>query len=98
MKEGSGANVLEVGDTMSKKGWHFAASQKSAAVHIPVNQEHSLLSVMNPFDFLPCIIVLRALMAPIADTSIADLKDAQEEVKYSKPGEKGPMDALYGLG
>ena len=35
-KEGSGVNVLKVGDTMSRKGWHFAALQKPAAVHISV--------------------------------------------------------------
>ena len=32
------------------------------------------------------------------DTFIADLKDAVEEVKSSKPGEEGTMVALYGLG
>ncbi|KAF9643173.1 PLP-dependent transferase [Thelephora ganbajun] len=35
-KEGTGINVLKVGDTMSKKGWHLNALQKPAAVHIAV--------------------------------------------------------------
>ena len=36
VKEGSGPNVLRVNDAMSKKGWHFAAFRKPAAVHISV--------------------------------------------------------------
>jgi len=35
-KEGSGINILKVGDTMSRKGWHLNALQKPAAVHIAV--------------------------------------------------------------
>ena len=35
-KEGTGINVLKVGDVMSKKGWHLNALQKPAAVHIAV--------------------------------------------------------------
>lgn len=35
-KEGTGINILKVGDTMSKKGWHLNALQKPAAVHIAV--------------------------------------------------------------
>jgi len=34
----------------------------------------------------------------VVDTFIADLKDAVEEVKSSKPTEDGTMVALYGLG
>jgi len=75
-KEGSGINILKVGDTMGKKGWHLNALQKPAAVHIAVT----------------------TLTVPVVDTLIADLKDAIEEVKSSKPGEDGTMVALYGLG
>jgi sphinganine-1-phosphate aldolase len=32
------------------------------------------------------------------DTFIADLKDAVDEVRTSKPGEDGTMVAVYGLG
>jgi len=35
-KEGTGINILKVGDTMGKKGWHLNALQKPAAVHIAV--------------------------------------------------------------
>jgi len=35
-KEGTGVNILKVGDTMGKKGWHLNALQKPAAVHIAV--------------------------------------------------------------
>ena len=35
-KKGSGVDVREVGNTMGKKGWHFAALQKLAAVHTSV--------------------------------------------------------------
>ena len=35
-KESSGINILKVGDTMGKKGWHLNALQKPAAVHIAV--------------------------------------------------------------
>jgi hypothetical protein len=42
-KEGSGVNVLKVGDTMSKKGWHLNALQKPAAVHIAVTVRTSPL-------------------------------------------------------
>ncbi|KAF9780793.1 pyridoxal phosphate-dependent transferase [Thelephora terrestris] len=35
-KKGSGINILKVGDTMGKKGWHLNALQKPAAVHIAV--------------------------------------------------------------
>jgi len=34
--EGSGINIMKVGDTMGKKGWHLSALQKPAAVHIAV--------------------------------------------------------------
>ena len=35
-REGTGINILKVGDTMSKKGWHLNALQKPPAVHIAV--------------------------------------------------------------
>ncbi|KAI8992967.1 PLP-dependent transferase [Trametes punicea] len=35
---GSGLNVLEVGDAMSKKGWHLNALSDPAAVHIAVTR------------------------------------------------------------
>jgi len=35
-KEGSGINILKVGDTMGKKGWLLNALQKPAALHIAV--------------------------------------------------------------
>ena len=35
-KEGTGINILKVGDTMGRKGWHLNALQKPAAVHIAV--------------------------------------------------------------
>ena len=60
-KEGSGINILKVGDTMSKKGWHLNALQKPAAVHIAVT-----VRTLPPthdqrrfsFFFLICITVL----------------------------------------
>lgn len=35
-REGLGINILKVGDTMSKKGWHLNALQNPAAIHIAV--------------------------------------------------------------
>ena len=35
-KEGTGVNILQVGDTMGKKGWHLNALQKPPAVHVAV--------------------------------------------------------------
>jgi len=46
-KEGTGINILKVGDTMSKKGWHLNALQKPAAVHIAVTT--LTLSVVDTF-------------------------------------------------
>lgn len=48
-KEGSGINVLKVGDTMSKKGWHLNALQNPAAVHIAVTVKTFPLSAINCF-------------------------------------------------
>ena len=94
-KEDSGINILKVGDTMSKKGWHLSALQKPAALHIAVTVRtfSRRLSL-----FLIRITVLQTLTIPVVDTLIADLKDVVEEVKSSKLGEDGTMVALYGLG
>ena len=100
-KEGSGINILKVGDTMSKKGWHLNALQKPAAVHIAVTVRNMVLPIRHPRlarPFLIRITVLQTLTVPVVDTFIADLKDAVEEVRSSKPGEDGTMVALYGLG
>ena len=36
VKEGSGINIMRVGDTMSKKGWGLSALQNPPALHISV--------------------------------------------------------------
>lgn len=47
-KEGSGVNILKVGDAMSKKGWHLNALQNPTAMHIVVTN----LSVPNADTFI----------------------------------------------
>ncbi|KAG1725430.1 PLP-dependent transferase [Suillus paluster] len=79
-------NVHEVGDAMSKKGWHLNALNGPAAVHIactPWGLIHSLTR--------------KRLTLPLVDTFIADLKDSVQEAK-STPSGKGTMVMLYGLG
>ena len=96
-KEGSGINILKVGDTMSKKGWHLNALQKPSAVHIAVTVRYLPASTFL-FFFLTCVVVSQTLTVSVVDTFIADLKDSVKEVKSSAPGEDGTMVALYGLG
>ena len=73
---------------MSKKGWHFAALQKPATVHIAVTARAVLLSVTNFLSNFLCTAVPQTLTIPMVGTLIADLKDAVEG---------GTMVAVYGL-
>ena len=42
VKDGSGINIMRVGDTMSKKGWGLSALQNPPALHISVTVRNPL--------------------------------------------------------
>jgi hypothetical protein len=49
----SGINILKVGDTMAKKGWHLSALQNPPAVHIAVTVRTVLPPYRGLFSFHP---------------------------------------------
>ena len=66
--------------------------QRPATAHISVTVG-TLLTIRDQA-FSLCITVLRAPMAPVADTLFTDPEDVLEEVNSSKPGEGSTVVAL----
>lgn len=66
---GSPLNVLEVGDAMSKKGWHLNAISNPAAVHIACTVRASRLSLLAfAFCRYLCIVWCRVLTRDFGGT------------------------------
>jgi sphinganine-1-phosphate aldolase len=85
-----GLDILEVGDKMSKKGWHLNALQNPPGLHIACTVCMSLSGSVAGSDT-----VWQRLTVPVVDNFIRDLKDAIWDAKGSPAG-KGTMVSLYG--
>jgi len=85
-------NILEVGDSMSKKGWHLNALQNPAALHIActVRRENCFSRVV-----LPTHRITQRLTVPVKEKLISDLKESIREARESPDG-KGTFVAIYG--
>lgn len=93
--------MLEVGDAMSRKGWHLNAISNPAAVHIAVTVRlpslhgFSVFNLLHDADTMLCVAWEQRLTIPVVDSLIADLKDAVSEAKLAPAG-TGTMVMLYG--
>jgi sphinganine-1-phosphate aldolase len=87
-------NIHEVGDAMSKRGWHLNALSGPAAVHIACTVGTLLYSPLSRRTH-PCPYLKKRLTLPLVDTFITDLKDSVREAKLTPSG-KGTMVTLYG--
>ena len=85
-------NILEVGDRMSKKGWHLNALQNPPGLHIActVCPPHPLSVNAAKTDAR-----LQRLTVDVVETFIQDLKEAIWEAKGTSAG-KGTLVSLYG--
>jgi sphinganine-1-phosphate aldolase len=90
-----GVSVLEVGDAMSKRGWHLNGISGPPAVHIActVSRLHADCQLSRVINY--GVAQPQRLTVPLVDTFIADLKDSVEEAKTA-PGGKGNMVQVYG--
>jgi sphinganine-1-phosphate aldolase len=82
-------NILEVGDKMSKKGWHLNALQNPPGLHIACT-----VSTCCQFATRSDVRLQRLTVSTV-DEFIRDLKDAVWDAKGSPAG-KGTMVSLYG--
>jgi sphinganine-1-phosphate aldolase len=83
-------NILEVGDKMSKKGWHLNALQNPPGLHIACTVRNVCLVIAAGFDGR-----FQRLTVSRVDDFIRDLKDAVSDSNGSPAG-KGTMVTLYG--
>jgi sphinganine-1-phosphate aldolase len=83
-------NILEVGDKMSKKGWHLNALQNPPALHIACTVRMCFRGPQQRSDAR-----WQRLTVSTVDNFIRDLKDAVWDAKGSPAG-KGVMVSLYG--
>lgn len=84
-------NILEVGDRMSKKGWHLNALQNPPGLHIACTVCPPTLSVYAT----ETDAILQRLTVDMVETFIQDLKEAIWEAKGTSAG-KGTLVSLYG--
>ena len=83
-------NILEVGDKMSKKGWHLNALQNPPGLHIACTVRPPMSGNAAESDTR-----WQRLTVSSVEIFIRDLKDAVWEAKGSSAG-KGTMVSLYG--
>jgi len=83
-------DILEVGDKMSKKGWHLNAVQNPPGLHIACTVRPPMSGNATESDTR-----WQRLTVSTVEIFIRDLKDAVWEAKGSPAG-KGTMVSLYG--
>jgi sphinganine-1-phosphate aldolase len=84
-------NILEVGDKMSKKGWHLNALQNPPGLHIACTVRTRVLSRI----LTRSNVMWQRLTVSRVDDFIRDLKDVVWDAKGNPDG-KGTMVSLYG--